>query len=176
MRIPGASAATQPRRRGSRPKEPAGVSATMRETLASSTKTWKGKSTLSCMRGGGMFRLRSRRCSTRLDQWLGRRIGRGPGRSGRRCGRCLRIRLDFRFADRPDHIERALRHAVELVVQDALAAIECVLQTDHLSGEAGELLGREEGLGQEALEAASPRDDVAVLRRQLLEAKHLSLI
>src|SRR5664279_670005 len=141
--MPGASAATKSRRCGSRPNEPAGVSATMRETSPSSTKTWNGSSTLSRMGDGGiggrlLFRVRRRlrlrvclRIRLRLRLWL---------------------RLDLRLVDRPDHVERALRHVVELVMKDPLASVERVLQADELARQAGELLGREERLRQEALE------------------------
>src|SRR5664279_6233822 len=136
--MPGARAATQSRRCGSSPKAPSGDSATMRDTSLSSTKTSNGKRTLSCMSNRGVgacvglfvaFRFRVR---LRDRLWL--RLG---------------------LVDRSDHVKRALRDVVELVVQNPLAAIQCVLEADELAGEAGELLRGKEWLCQEAFEPAS---------------------
>src|ERR1019366_4734044 len=74
--------------------------------------------------------------------------------------------LALGFVNRADHVERALRIVLELIVQDALAAVQRVLEADELSLEAGELLRREEGLGEETLQPAGADDHLAVLRRQ----------
>ncbi len=76
------------------------------------------------------------------------------------------------LANCADHVERAFRIILEFIVQDALAAIERVIEADELAFEAGELLGREEGLGQKPLQPSCARDDRAVLRRKLLKTQH----
>src|ERR1700722_3071987 len=53
--MPGASAATQSSRCGKRPKLPARVGATMRETASHAANTLNGSRILSCMRDPGLF-------------------------------------------------------------------------------------------------------------------------
>src|ERR1700722_13455795 len=77
---------------------------------------------------------------------------------GRRTSRVMagadtsEFRLGLRFIDRPDHVKRSLRVVFELIPQDSLTAVQRVLEADELSLEAGELLGREEGLGEKMLQ------------------------
>src|ERR1700752_1688949 len=99
MRMPGASASTQSNRRGNRPNEPCRVSATMRDTPVFSAKTSNGSRILRFMDIGGR---------------------RGP---------VLRFGLGLRFVDLADHVKRALRIVLELVGEDALAAVQRVLKT-----------------------------------------------
>src|ERR1700722_10577714 len=67
-------------------------------------------------------------------------------------GDTSKLRLRFRFIDRPDHVKRSLGVVLELIPQDSLTAVQRVLEADELSLEAGELLGREEGLGEKMLQ------------------------
>ncbi len=72
----------------------------------------------------------------------------------------------------PDHVERALGDVLELVVQDAFAPVQGILEADGLSRDPAELLGGEERLGEETFEPAGACDRLAVLRRELLHAQH----
>src|ERR1019366_395555 len=181
--MPGVSAATQSSRCGKSPKEPARVSATIRDTPVFSPKTWKGRSTLRFICVSAMSDLRSS-FHRRLWQrpWrllrLGLRNGlrvRLDGGLGLGSGSC-RGRIGFRFAlrlgDRPDHVEGALRVVLEFIAQDSLAAVQRVREADELSFEAGELLGREEGLGEKAFQPTGAGDHLAIRWRELLEAQH----
>src|SRR5436305_544426 len=56
--------------------------------------------------------------------------------------------------DRPDHVERLLRKVVVLAVDDLLEALDRVLELHVLAGRAGELLGDEVRLREEALDLA----------------------
>ena len=58
----------------------------------------------------------------------------------------------FRLVNRSNHVQRTLRIVFEFIVQDSLAAIQCLLETDELACMAGELLGREKGLRKKTLE------------------------
>ena len=82
------------------------------------------------------------------------------------------LRFFLGLVDRPDHVEGALGIVLELILQDALTAVDRVLQADVLSLDAAELLGREERLGQESLQPAGATDDVTVIRRELLHPEH----
>src|ERR1039457_6732476 len=150
--MPGVRAATQSSRCGRSPKEPSRVSATMRETPVFSAKMWNGRRTFRFMSASGMGCLRFRL-----------RFGFGFG---------LGLRLPLRLVNRPDHVERAFRGVFELIAQYSLAAIKRVLEADELSFESAELLGREKGLREEALQPAGACDHLAIVRRQLLEAEH----
>src|SRR5450631_226200 len=150
--MPGASAATQSSRRGSSPNEPCAVSATMRDTSASSTNTSNGNRTLRRMSS-----LLARICALRRPG-----LALGSGRGG----------LGLGFGDRADHVKRAFGPVVELVVQDAFAAVERIRQAHKLALQARELFGGEKRLRQKAFQPARPRDHLAVGRRQLLETKH----
>ncbi len=96
--------------------------------------------------------------------WFGAGIGRARRLGG--------LRFFLRLVDRPDHVKGALWIVFELIVQDALAAVERVLQADILSLDAAELLGREKRLGQKSLQPAGAADDVSVVRRELLHSEH----
>ena len=90
---------------------------------------------------GFLNRLRSELCFL-----LGTKIGRTCGFAG--------LGFFLSLVDRSDHVKSALWKVLEFVIQDALAAVERVLQTDILSLDAAELLGREKRLGQESLQPA----------------------
>ena len=62
------------------------------------------------------------------------------------------IRFLLGLTDRPDHVEGTLGIVRELIIQDALTAVERVVQADVLSLDATELLGREKRLGQKSLQ------------------------
>src|SRR6185436_17113140 len=64
------------------------------------------------------------------------------------------LRLLGRFLDRADHVERLLGQVIVLAGDDALEACDRVLDRHVLPGAAGEHLGDEEGLRQEALDLA----------------------
>ncbi len=105
-------------------------------------------------------------CGGMVSLGLGFRGDRAAGRSGRTG--CLGVRrlglaCALRLTDRADHVERALRIILELVSQDALAAIESVLETDESALVAGELLSGEERLSEKALEPAGSYDYIAVI-------------
>src|SRR5690606_41291405 len=76
------------------------------------------------------------------------------------------------LVDAADHVERLLGMVGELVVQDALAALERVLEVHHLAFEAGELLRREEWLRQEAVQSPCAVDLSLVGARELFESEH----
>src|ERR1700734_3563926 len=138
--MPGESAATQSRRCGKRPKLPDLVGATMRATGSHVAKTLNGNKILSRMRAPGFndLRLRFRQRSA-------------CGASG-----------TFGLIDRPDHIQRGFRTVLELIAQDALAAVERVFKADGLPRNATELLSAEKWLGQKSLESPRPRDHLAI--------------
>src|SRR5512135_1670928 len=126
------------------PNEPCGVSATMRCTPSISAKTWNGKSILSFMR----HLLRH----DRLD--------------------CAIIHFQPRLVDRADHVQRTLRHVLELVAQDALAAVERIIETDEFALDAAELFGGEEWLGEETFQPPRACDHGAICCRQLFQPEH----
>src|SRR5580692_468992 len=101
----------------------------MRDTPIFSAKIWNGSRILSVMSATGMIDLRSP-------------LGCGLGR----WRRCFRLHGLLRLADRPDHVQRALRIVLEFVAQDPLATVERLAQADELALQTGELLGREERL------------------------------
>src|ERR1700691_1294090 len=80
--------------------------------------------------------------------------------------------LFFRFANGSDHIERAFRIILELVPENAFAAIERVFETDESSRNSAKLLGGKKRLRQKAFQPASARDGVAVFRGKLFQAEH----
>src|ERR1700691_4148224 len=123
--MPGTSAAVQSSRWGSRPKLPDRVGATMRTTASQAANILNGRRILSCMSDGGLLRGYLRRRERR--DGLGGVVALG-------------------LVDRTDHIQRSLRAVLELIAQDALAAVERVLQADGFSGHATELLGGEKWL------------------------------
>ncbi len=100
----------------------------------------------------------------RLEFHLNFWFGAGVGRTRRLGG----LGFFHGLVDRPDHVKGALGIILELIAQDTLAAVNRVLQADVLSLDATELLGREERLGQKALQPAGATDDVTVIRRELL--------
>src|SRR3990167_3675131 len=119
--MPGTRAATQSSRRGSRPYAPCAVSTTMLATSDSSANISKGSNTLSVIDGmhllfGGLL------CGLGLGRGLGACLCLGGG-----------------FIHRADHVQRALGQVHEFVGQDALAAVQRVLQADELALQAGEL-------------------------------------
>src|SRR5688572_32467505 len=67
------------------------------------------------------------------------------------------------FLDRADHVERGLGQRVVLAFQDLLEAAHRVLALHELARRAGELLGDEERLRQEPLDAARARDRLLVV-------------
>src|ERR1035437_5282491 len=118
------------------------------------------------------------RCGFTIGLWFGliSRFGVALGFGflpwfGWRCGLCG-FRFCLRFANRPDHVKRAFRVVFEFIAQDSLTAVQRILEADELSFRAGELLGREKGLGEKTLQPAGADDHVAVLRRKLLQAEH----
>src|SRR5579871_2804704 len=157
--MPGARAAVQSSRCGKSPKEPWSDRATIRFTPFVSTKIWKGRRIFRLMSAGPLFdhgfRLFDCR-EVRLNFWFGTGV--------RRIRRLSRLRFFLGLVDRPDHVKGALGIVLELIVQDALAAIDRVFQTDVFSLDAAELLGREERLRQESLQPTGAADDVAVFR------------
>src|SRR6202142_2251264 len=98
--------------------------------------------------------------------WLrtGVRLRRLAGRTG------LPLRLGL--VDPPDHVERALGVVLEFVTQNALTSVERLFERNELALESSEPLGREERLGEEALQTASARHHRAILGRELLEPEH----
>jgi hypothetical protein len=59
---------------------------------------------------------------------------------------CHLLGLGLGFLDRADHVERLLGQRVVLAVDDLLKALDGVGDRHVLAGQAGELLGDEEGL------------------------------
>src|ERR1700690_1444792 len=101
-----------------------------------------------------------------LRSWL--RTGLRLRRLARRPSLSLRLGL----VDAPDHVERALGVILEFVTQNALASVERLFERNELALESREPLGREEGLGQEALQTASARHHRAIPGRALRDAEH----
>ena len=58
-------------------------------------------------------------------------LGRRSADSGRQ--RVAGLRFALRLVHRPDHVERALRVVLEFIAQDALAAVQRILQADQLA-------------------------------------------
>src|SRR3990172_13012576 len=82
-----------------------------------------------------------------------------------------RFRFFDRLVNRADHVERLLRQAVVLAVNDAAEGSDGVLQGHVLARGAGEHLGDEERLRQELLDLARPRYGELVLFGQLVHAE-----
>src|ERR671930_2688849 len=76
-----------------------------------------------------------------------------------------------RLLDRADHVEGLLGQVVVLAVEDLREALDRVLELHVLAGRAGELLGDEVRLRQEALDLARAGDDEAVLVGELVDAE-----
>src|SRR5207249_7099693 len=76
-----------------------------------------------------------------------------------------------RLLDRPDHVEGLLGELVVLAVEDLLEALDRVLELDVLARGAGELLGDEVRLREEALDLPRAGDDEAVVVRELVDAE-----
>src|ERR1017187_10092254 len=139
----------------------------MRETPVFSAKISNGSRTLRFISGGCCifhlrFSLRFRfRLGLRRRFGLGFRLGIGGGLRvalGLGCGpwsgssRGLAgCGFSLSFVNCPDHVERALWVVFEFIVQDSLAAIERVFETDEFSLDAAKLLGGEEWLREESL-------------------------
>src|SRR5580658_6733522 len=84
----------------------------------------------------------------------------------RRFWRCLGL------ANGSDHVERTFRIVLEFVAQDALTAIQRVLEADELSSQASKWLSCEKRLGEKAFQSACAPDHTAVLSGKLLQPKH----
>jgi hypothetical protein len=69
------------------------------------------------------------------------------------------------------HEEGLLGQVVELAGDDALERLDRVGQLDELAGAARELLGHEEGLRHEALQAPRAADDLLVVLAELVHAQ-----
>src|ERR687887_230043 len=82
-------------------------------------------------------------------------------------GKLLRL-LDG-LLDRADHVEGLLGKVVVLAFDDLLEALDRVLELHVAALLAGELLGHEVRLREEALDAAGTRDDDLVLVRELVD-------
>ena len=80
-------------------------------------------------------------------------------------------RLLHRLLDRADHVERLLGQVIVLAREDLLEALDRVLEADVLARLAGELLGHEVRLREEALDLAGAADDQLVLVRELVDAE-----
>src|SRR5262249_15835057 len=81
------------------------------------------------------------------------------------------LRFLHPFLDAADEIERLLRQLVVLAVHDLLEAADGVLDRHELPLQAGELLGDEERLRQEALDLAGAGHHQLVVLRQLVDAE-----
>src|SRR4051794_27240326 len=81
----------------------------------------------------------------------------------------LRVGLDV--LDAAAHEERLLRILVELALGQAAERVDGLVERDELARDAGELLGHEERLRQEALDPTGPVDQDAVLLGQLVDAQ-----
>src|SRR5665213_3104233 len=104
------------------PKDPARVSATMRNTSVFSAKIWKGSRILRFMGGLGLGLGRS---AGLLGVGAGP-LGVGAGLLGVGAG-LLGVGAELLgLADCADHVERALWVVLELVLQNAFAAVERV--------------------------------------------------
>ena len=71
-------------------------------------------------------------------------------------------RLLLRLLDAAHHVEGLLGQVVVLAVDDLLEAADGVRELDVAPGRAGELLGHEERLREEALDLAGARDTVSL--------------
>src|SRR5207302_10647890 len=98
--------------------------------------------------------------------------GRKRERSGatRASLQCLRF-LD-RLFDGADHVESLFRQMVVFPVDDRLEAADRILERNVLAWRAREGFGDMEGLRQEALDLARPRDGKLVLGRKLVHAQY----
>src|SRR6266516_2499621 len=76
-----------------------------------------------------------------------------------------------RLLDRPDHVEGLLWQVVVLAVEDLGEALDRVLELHVLAGSAGELLGDEVRLREEALDLPCAGDDEPVLVGELVDAE-----
>src|SRR5436190_10745204 len=76
-----------------------------------------------------------------------------------------------RLVDRADVHERALGQVVVLALDDLLEAAHGLGARDEHARRAGELLGHEERLREEALDAARAHDDALVVVGELLDAQ-----
>src|SRR6185436_8067526 len=143
------------------PNEPSTPGSRTESTCSSST-----------MRSGEMMR---RVSGPAMWDSLGRLAGRGGLCRLRTLGRLpaalelLRARDDG--VDVADHVEGLLGQGVVHALGDLLEGAHGVLARDEDAGRAGELLGHEEGLRQEALDAARASDGELVLVRELLDAE-----
>ena len=119
--------------------------ATIRFTPFFSTKIWKGSRTLRlivdslCDRWFGF--------ANHLEFHLNLGFRARIGWTRRLGGFCLFLGL----VNRSDHVKGAFGIILELILQDALTAVDRVLEADVLSLDAAELLGREKRLGQKSL-------------------------
>src|SRR5829696_5942246 len=93
------------------------------------------------------------------------------GRGGSRRLGCEALGLLDRLLDGADHVEGGLGKVVVLALDQALEALDGVLEGDELAGGAGEDLGDEERLRQEALDLAGARHRHLVLFRELVHAE-----
>src|SRR5919109_1467284 len=79
------------------------------------------------------------------------------------------LRLLDRLLDRPDHVEGLLGQLVVLAVEDLGETLDRVLELHVLAGGAGELLGHEVRLREEALDLSRAGDDEPVLVGELVD-------
>src|SRR5680860_1656427 len=98
---------------------------------------------------------------------LNRRLAMGLSRLGREA-----LGLLHRFLDGADHVEGGFRQMVVLAGGEPLEGADGVGEIDEGAGRAGEDLGHEEWLRQEALHLAGPRHRQLVLFRQLVHAEN----
>src|SRR5437588_9789639 len=81
------------------------------------------------------------------------------------------LRLLDGLLDRADHVEGLLGQLVVLAVEDLREALDRVLELHVLAGRAGELLGDEVRLREEALDLPRAGDDEPVLVGELVDAE-----
>src|SRR5579871_1660848 len=101
----------------------------------------------------GLPRRRTRRFPARQIRNAAR-----PCWSSRFGGELLAL-LD-RLLDGADHVEGGLRQVIVFALDQALEALDGILQVDELAGRAGEHFGDMERLRQEALDLAGDRKSV----------------
>ena len=75
------------------------------------------------------------------------------------------------LVDAADHVEGLLGQVVVLAFDDLLEAADRLAERDVLARRAGEVLGDEEGLGEEALDPAGAADDQLVLVGELVDTE-----